>query len=102
MSDSHTPARRSHHSEGSAGSSPAVRRTRRKVDSTTVITAAERVRMIETAAYYRAERRGFVTGHEAEDWLSAEAEIDALIGGASSSPSDAAVRRATARRGRAN
>lgn len=27
------------------------------------------------AAYFRAERRGFVPGHEAEDWLAAEAEI---------------------------
>ena len=28
------------------------------------------------AAYYRAERRGFAPGHEVEDWLAAEAEID--------------------------
>jgi Protein of unknown function (DUF2934) len=35
--------------------------------------------MIETAAYYRAERRRFEAGHELEDWLSAEAEIEALL-----------------------
>ena len=32
----------------------------------------ERIRL---AAYYRAERRGFVSGHELEDWLAAEAEV---------------------------
>lgn len=32
--------------------------------------------MIATAAYLRAERRGFAPGHETEDWLEAEAEID--------------------------
>jgi hypothetical protein len=60
------------------------------------------MRMIETAAYYRAERRGFVIGHEAEDWFAAEAEIDTLVGGALSPPSEAAANRATGSRGRAN
>jgi hypothetical protein len=31
--------------------------------------------MIATAAYYRAERRGFTDGGEMEDWLEAEEEI---------------------------
>ena len=31
---------------------------------------------IAEAAYWRAERRGFAPGHELEDWLSAEREID--------------------------
>jgi Protein of unknown function (DUF2934) len=35
----------------------------------------ERIRL---AAYYRAERRGFVNGHELEDWLAAEAEVRAV------------------------
>jgi hypothetical protein len=35
--------------------------------------------LIATAAYYRAARRGFLPGHELEDWLAAEQEID-LIG----------------------
>lgn len=42
-------------------------------------TPEERYRMIETAAYYRAEKRGFATGHEAEDWAASEAEIDAIL-----------------------
>ena len=33
---------------------------------------------IRLAAYYRAERRGFVNGHELEDWLAAEAEVRAV------------------------
>jgi hypothetical protein len=35
--------------------------------------------MIAMAAYYRAERRGFVPGHELEDWLAAEAELSATV-----------------------
>lgn len=37
--------------------------------------------MIAEAAYLRAERRGFTGGHEKEreDWLLAEAEVDALL-----------------------
>lgn len=35
--------------------------------------------MIAEGAYLRAERRGFTSGHEAEDWLAAEAEVDALL-----------------------
>ena len=34
-----------------------------------------RRRMIEEAAYYRAERRGFEPGYELEDWLAAESEL---------------------------
>jgi len=30
---------------------------------------------IEQAAYFRAEARGFVPGHELEDWVAAEADI---------------------------
>ena len=35
--------------------------------------------MVAEAAYYRAERRGFATGGEMEDWVRAETEIDRLI-----------------------
>jgi Protein of unknown function (DUF2934) len=40
------------------------------------VSAAERHAMIETAAYLRAEQRNFEAGHDAEDWLAAEAEVD--------------------------
>jgi hypothetical protein len=35
--------------------------------------------MIAEAAYLRSERRGFMPGYEVEDWMSAEAEVDALL-----------------------
>jgi hypothetical protein len=41
-----------------------------------VTSDAERRAMIELAAYLRAERRNFAPGHETEDWLAAEAEVD--------------------------
>ena len=31
---------------------------------------------IAEAAYWRAERRGFQAGHELDDWLAAERQID--------------------------
>jgi hypothetical protein len=37
----------------------------------------DREQRIRVAAYLRAERRGFVPGREFEDWLAAEAEVDA-------------------------
>jgi hypothetical protein len=40
----------------------------------------ERLRMIAEGAYLRAEARGFQSGHEDEDWLAAEAEVDARLG----------------------
>ena len=39
-------------------------------------TAQERQVRIAKAAYYRAQKRGFRAGHELEDWLAAEAEVD--------------------------
>jgi len=39
----------------------------------------DRDEMISVAAYYRAEHRGFVGGDSLADWLSAEAEIDAIL-----------------------
>jgi hypothetical protein len=35
--------------------------------------------MIAKAAYYRAEQRGFNGDSEMQDWLEAEAEIDAPV-----------------------
>jgi hypothetical protein len=40
-------------------------------------TPRERDQMIAVAAYYRAQGRNFEPGHELEDWLEAEAEVDA-------------------------
>ena len=43
------------------------------------VSAEARRAMIALAAYLRAERRGFTAGGEEEDWLAAEAEVDALL-----------------------
>ena len=34
--------------------------------------------MVATAAYYRAEKRGFEPGHELDDWYEAEREIKSI------------------------
>jgi hypothetical protein len=39
----------------------------------------QRAALIAEAAYFRAEKRGFVPGYETEDWLAAEAEVDARL-----------------------
>ena len=43
------------------------------------VTPEERRRMIESAAYARAERRGFVAGDPMDDWLQAESEVDSRL-----------------------
>lgn len=52
------------------------------------ITVSEDARraMVAQAAYLRAERRGFAPGGEVEDWLAAEAEVDALLKAGHSGP----------------
>jgi hypothetical protein len=42
---------------------------------------AERQAMVAQAAYFRAERHGFTPGHELDDWVAAEHEVDALLSG---------------------
>ena len=36
--------------------------------------------IVAVAAYLRAEKRGFVSGDPVDDWLTAEREINNLIG----------------------
>ena len=43
------------------------------------VSADDRRAMIAEAAYLRAEHRSFAPGHETEDWLAAEIEVDALL-----------------------
>ncbi|HEY1726380.1 MAG TPA: DUF2934 domain-containing protein [Steroidobacteraceae bacterium] len=51
-----------------------------RADVTPAVIDPERRRtLIAEIAYYRAERRGFEPGHENEDWLSAEAEVDTAL-----------------------
>jgi Protein of unknown function (DUF2934) len=37
----------------------------------------DREERVRVAAYFRAQRRGFLPGYELEDWLAAEAEVSA-------------------------
>ena len=46
-------------------------------------TADQRRSMIQTAAYLRAEKRGFRGGNPMQDWVDAEREIDAMLKGTS-------------------
>ena len=45
------------------------------------VTAAMRRTMIEEAAYYIAQQRGFAEGRAMEDWLLAEQQIDSRLSG---------------------
>jgi hypothetical protein len=47
----------------------------------------ERQQLIATAAYFRAQQRGFIPGGELQDWLQAEAEVDRFLLGEQSSGS---------------
>lgn len=43
------------------------------------VNAKQRYLMITEAAYFLAEKRGFAPGHEREDWLAAERQVDAML-----------------------
>ena len=43
------------------------------------LSTLDREAMIRTAAYFRAQKRRFASGHELEDWVAAESEIDAAL-----------------------
>jgi len=45
------------------------------------VDATQRHAMIAQAAYFRAERRGFVNGGELDDWLQAEREVSRMLEG---------------------
>jgi len=60
-------------------STPRVRKAAPKPAAPVVISEDVRRGMIAEAAYLRAERRGFAPGGEREDWIAAEAEVDALL-----------------------
>lgn len=51
----------------------------------------QREAMIRDAAYYHYAKRGYAPGHELDDWLAAEAEIERRIEEAAEFPPDTAV-----------
>lgn len=64
----------------SSASSPETMPSRSNLrgDGPEGVSAAERTALIERAAYFRAQGRGFAPGHEVEDWVAAEQEVDQL------------------------
>ena len=62
------PTGRAHASAG-----PSLRTADRQGET---LSAVERHERIAVAAWYRAERRGFVPGFDLEDWLEAEATME--------------------------
>lgn len=80
--------------EKNPASAPAKKRAPRKpvVVSRSIVAVTEfvdpemRSALIAEAAFFRAEKRGFAPGHETEDWLAAEAEVDAKLMSAESGP----------------
>ena len=54
---------------------------RKKKTTAPAITPQDWHQMVATAAYLRAEARGFVGGSAEQDWLDAEAELMAKVGG---------------------
>ncbi len=60
---------------------PAAKKGQAVITATKTPTVSEDERrgMIALSAYLRAERRGFSPEGEAEDWLAAEKEVDALL-----------------------
>ena len=62
-----------------AAKAPRVKTASRAAPRRNQVSEDMRRGMIALAAYVRAERRGFRGGDETEDWLAAEAEVDALL-----------------------
>jgi hypothetical protein len=67
----------SHNAEAQAeiDSTALVKVTRKFVEP---LTDDQRHEFIAVAAYHLAERRNFEPGHETEDWLMAESQVDSL------------------------
>lgn len=58
---------------------PPVKAAAATTPFTQFVDPRKRTALIAEAAYFRAEKRGFAPGHEHEDWLAAEAEVDARL-----------------------
>jgi hypothetical protein len=59
---------------------PQSSKTPRRIRPNSInVSPEQRCRMIEQAAYFRAEKRGFQGGDPVADWLLAEAQVDGLL-----------------------
>lgn len=59
----------------------APQRPPRSRQQAAAMSAESRHKMIQIAAYYRAERRNFQGGDPVADWLSGEKEVDKILNG---------------------
>jgi len=64
---------------GARRASRAARKSPAQTAARVQVTPEARRALIAESAYLRAERRGFAPGHETEDWLAAEAEVNVLL-----------------------
>ena len=62
-----------------AAEEPGVAAPNASPDAAAALVPEERRARIAEAAYFRAERRGFAVGHEVEDWLAAEQDIERAL-----------------------
>jgi hypothetical protein len=74
--------------EKSPATQPPRKRAPRKTSAAASVVSATfgqfvdpeyRAALIAEAAFFRAEKRGFSPGHEVQDWLAAESEVDAKL-----------------------
>ena len=58
---------------------PAVAKSTAGARLLSIMTPEQHYKSVQAAAYLRAEKRGFASGHALEDWVAAEREIDAKL-----------------------
>ena len=80
MEENTQPAKRARRAPAKAAKPATAVRQKKGESGVTRIAPSERLQMIQTAAYFRAERRGFAGGSDLEDWIAAEREVDATLG----------------------
>ena len=61
-----------------------------------VLSLEQREAMIRDAAYYHFAKRGYAHGHDMEDWLAAEAEIERIASASQAPPPDAHIQQSAA------
>ncbi len=62
-----------------AAAKPKAAKPAAETRSKSALSSEQRNHYVEVAAFYIAERRGFIPGNPADDWCAAELEVDRLI-----------------------
>lgn len=52
---------------------------RPRIAAKTLLSDEQRYQMVAEAAYYNAEKRGFMAGSDIQDWLDAEKKVNASL-----------------------